>query len=98
MSKVIDEKTVKHVATLSRLSLTDDALGKFTVQLSGILDYINKLNELDTKDCEPTSHALNDMKNVFRADIVKTSLPVDDALANAPKRINDFFGVPKVIE
>ena len=95
--KIIDEKTVRHVARLSRISLTDKELGLYSRQIAGILDYINKLNELDTAKTPPTSHPLDTLRNVFRKDAVKDSLPVESALRNAPKRNGDFFSVPKII-
>ena len=94
----IDQKTVEKVAHLSRLGLDKASLEKFSKQLSVILDYINKLNEINTGNVEPTSHPGSDITNVFRDDKPKQSLPADEALANAPVRIKDFFGVPKVIE
>jgi aspartyl-tRNA(Asn)/glutamyl-tRNA(Gln) amidotransferase subunit C len=96
--KIINEQSVQYVAKLSRLGLLDSEIGKFTSQLGSVLEYIRQLEELDTSHVEPTSHAVSGVKNVFREDEVKQSLPADEALANAPKRIGDFFGVPKVIE
>ena len=94
----IDTKTVKHVALLSRLSLNDKELEIYSRQLGSILSYIEKLNELDTEDTVPTSHALSTLKNVFRKDIPKRSLLNEDALANAPAKDGEFFRVPQVIE
>ena len=95
--KMIDKKIVEHAARLSRISLTDKELGLYSRQLADILGYINKLNELDTAKTSPTSHPLGTLKNVFRKDVVKDSLPAEDALRNAPKRKGDFFSVPKII-
>jgi len=67
-------------------------------QLTSILSYIDKLNEIDTKDVQPTSHALSTLKNVFRKDILGHSLSADDALKNAPSKDGDFFRVPQIIE
>ena len=97
-SKKIDKNTVKHVARLSRLSLSDKDIKRFSEQLSAVLDYINKLNQVNTDNVSATSHAVASVKNVFREDRVKKSLEQEDALKNAPKKIGDFFGVPKVIE
>jgi aspartyl-tRNA(Asn)/glutamyl-tRNA(Gln) amidotransferase subunit C len=94
----IDKNAVRHVALLSRLSLDDKELDLYSGQLASILAYISKLNELDTKDVQPTSHAIDSLKNVFRRDIKKASLPVADVLANAPSKESDFFKVPQVIE
>jgi aspartyl-tRNA(Asn)/glutamyl-tRNA(Gln) amidotransferase subunit C len=96
--KTIDEKTVKHVAHLGRLELDDKELKLYSGQLASILSYINKLNEIDTTDVAPTSHALTTLKNVFRKDTLRRSISTDEALANAPAREGDFFGVPQIIE
>jgi aspartyl-tRNA(Asn)/glutamyl-tRNA(Gln) amidotransferase subunit C len=95
---IIDKATVKHVALLSRLALNDKELSAYSSQLASILSYINKLNEIDTKNVAPTSHALSTLKNVFRKDILKPSLKTEDALKNAPARECDFFKVPQIIE
>lgn len=99
----IDRDAVKHVALLSRLALSDDEIGVYSSQLASILSYISKLNEIDTSNTPPTSHAVSGLKNVYRPDRSaahggEPSLPVDEALANAPAREGDFFKVPQVIE
>lgn len=94
----IDKKAVQHVALLSRLSLDEKELELYSKQLASILTYISKLNELNTKDTIPTSHPLNSLKNVFRKDIKKASLPLEDVLVNAPSKEGEFFKVPQVIE
>lgn len=96
--KIIDKKTVEHVALLSRLSLDAEELELYSRQLESILSYISKLNEIDTADVPPTSHVLSSLKNVFRKDEVRQSLDVESVLANAPSREGDFFKVPQVIE
>jgi aspartyl-tRNA(Asn)/glutamyl-tRNA(Gln) amidotransferase subunit C len=96
--KIIDEKTVKHVARLSRINLSKEEVALYQKQLGGILGYINKLSELDTTDTLPTSHPLENLKNVFRKDAIKKSLPAEGALKNAPARKNGLFNVPKIIE
>ena len=96
--KIIDKKTVKHVALLSRLELNEKELEQYSSQLTSILSYISKLNEIDTRDVQPTSHALTTLKNVFREDELKPSLKAEDALKNAPSKEGDFFKVPQVIE
>ncbi len=98
MAKIIDNQTVKRVALLSRLSLSDAELALYVRQLASILSYIDKLNEVDIKDVQPTSHALPTLKNVFRKDILKPSLKTEDALKNAPSKEGAFFKVPKIIE
>jgi aspartyl-tRNA(Asn)/glutamyl-tRNA(Gln) amidotransferase subunit C len=95
---MIDKKTVEHVALLSRLRLNEEELELYSRQLASIVSYISKLNELDTKDTPPTSHALSTLKNVFRSDRARPSLSIDEVLSNAPSREADFFKIPKVIE
>ena len=96
--ETIDKATVKHVALLSRLELSTDELDLYSRQLTDILSYISKLNELDVKNTQPTSHVLTSLVNVDRPDVLKQSLGVEDALANAPDKEGDFFKIPKVIE
>jgi aspartyl-tRNA(Asn)/glutamyl-tRNA(Gln) amidotransferase subunit C len=96
--KEIDHDTVKQVALLSRLSLTEKELKLYSSQLASILSYISKLNELDTSGVQPTSHAIAGLKNVFRKDTPKPSLAAEDALKNAPSREDGFFRVPTIIE
>lgn len=86
---------VQWVAHLARLELGEAELAALTPQLSRILDYVQQLQGLDTEGVEPLAHAL-DVHNVFRADEPAASLPVDVALANAPQRKGDFYGVPAV--
>ncbi|MDA8155485.1 MAG: Asp-tRNA(Asn)/Glu-tRNA(Gln) amidotransferase subunit GatC [Actinomycetota bacterium] len=90
-------KDVEKVARLSRLALTAGELETYSAQLAGILEYVNKLNEADTKDVPPTSHVL-DLSNVTRPDKNATSMPNEEALANAPDPKDGFYRVPKIIE
>lgn len=93
----ITQEQVEHVAKLARLALSREEIATFTGQMDGILAYVEKLNELDTAGIIPTSHAVP-VENAFRADEVRPSIGTDNALANAPDRVEDFFRVPKVIE
>jgi aspartyl-tRNA(Asn)/glutamyl-tRNA(Gln) amidotransferase subunit C len=88
---------IEHLSLLARLNLSDDEKQLFSTQVDSIIDYINTLNELDTSDVEPTAHILP-MKNVFREDILKASLPREKAMQNAPEKNDDFYRVPKIIE
>ena len=88
---------VEYIAHLARLRLSQEEKEKFGAQLSSILTYVEKLNELDTSGVEPTSHVLA-MANVMREDALRPSLPTDEALLNAPDRTDDFYRVPKIIE
>lgn len=88
---------VRHVARLSRLALSEDELAAMTRDLAAILQYVDKIGELDTAAVEPMAHALSEA-NVFRADVVTGSLDREDALANAPDQSDGCFKVPKIIE
>ena len=88
---------VRWVAQLARLRLSEAELADMTRDLGAIVEYVEQLRSLDTKDVEPLAHAL-DVRDVFRDDEPAPSLPVDEALANAPARKGDFFRVPAVLE
>jgi aspartyl-tRNA(Asn)/glutamyl-tRNA(Gln) amidotransferase subunit C len=89
-------ETVSQVAHLARLSLDNAEVKLFTRQLNDILNYVEKLNELDTTDVPPMAHVL-ELHNAFREDLVHDSLPVEEALANAPEMQRNAFAVPKII-
>jgi len=93
----IERDEVAKVARLARIAMTDRELDTFSEQLSRILNYFDKLAELDTTDVEPLSHALP-VANVFRDDAPGKSLPVDVALSNAPERTEAAFKVPRVLD
>ena len=97
-NKIITEEVVRHAAKLSRLHLNEEQVAMFRKQLSGILDYVTQLNEVDTEGVQPTTHVLSSMRNVFREDSSGVSMSPDEALANAPARRDNFFQVPKVIK
>jgi len=97
VAKKLDESQVRKVAKLSRLELSDVEVGEFASQLSAILDYVEKMNELDTENIEPLAHCLP-ISNVLRPDHVTESLGAEKALANAPQRDGDFFKVPKILD
>lgn len=93
----ISLEDVDHVARLARLELSAADKERMRSELDGILSYIDKLRALDTRDVEPTSHAVP-VTNVMRDDVERPSLPQEDMLANAPDRHRDMFRVPKIIE
>ena len=93
----ISRKEIEHIATLARLYLSEEEKDLYGSQLSSILDYMEKLNELDTKDVEPTSHVLP-LSNVMREDIPGHSISREEALMNAPDHTDKFYRVPKIIE
>ncbi len=93
----ITRQEVEHVATLARLKLDAAEISTFTAQMDAILSYVDTLSQLNTDGIIPTSHAVP-MENAFRPDEITPSIGTENALANAPDRIDGFFRVPKVIE
>jgi aspartyl-tRNA(Asn)/glutamyl-tRNA(Gln) amidotransferase subunit C len=89
----ISRDEVLHVARLARLALTDDELERLGRELNAILEAVGKVSELDLDEVEPTSHPLA-LVNVWAEDGPRPSLPLEEALANAPERVGDFFRVP----
>ncbi|MEA3328330.1 MAG: Asp-tRNA(Asn)/Glu-tRNA(Gln) amidotransferase subunit GatC [Candidatus Omnitrophota bacterium] len=87
---------INYAAKLARIGLTDSEKGRFAKDLSTILDYINKLNQLDTGQVPSTSHVIK-LQNVFREDKVLDSLTTDQALDNAPMKDGTSFKVPRVL-
>lgn len=92
----VTRKEVEYIAQLARLKFKDEELENFTNQLNEILNYVEKLNELDTDNIEPLSHPVEN-NNVFRNDKLKPSALTEEALKNAPDSTEEFFKVPKVI-
>jgi len=88
---------VKYVAHLARLSLTPEEEQRIGAQLGQVLDYIEKLKEVDVSGVEPTAHAFP-LINVTRPDEVRPSISNEDALRNAPAHANGLFMVPKIVE
>lgn len=91
----ISRKEVEHVASLARLKFSDEEMEMFTRQINDILIYMDKLNELDTKDVPPTFHAM-EKENAFRNDETRPSLEIEKVLSNAPADDGESFVVPKV--
>ena len=89
----ISRDEVLHVARLARLALTDEEVERLGAQLNAILEAVGKVSELDLEGVEPTAHPL-DVVNVWAEDEPRPSLPVEEALANAPDREGGFFKVP----
>jgi len=89
----IDREQLLHVARLARLELHDEELERLGAQLNDILEAVSKVAELDLSEVPPTSHPL-DVVNVWGADEPRPSLPVAEALANAPERDGTYFKVP----
>lgn len=97
MAKKITEAEVRNVAKLSRLELSEAEVAEFTGQLESILEYVDKLGELDTENVKPLAHCLA-VSNRFRADEVKESAGTEKILANAPQRNDSYFIVPKILD
>ena len=93
----IKKDTIKYVADLARLSLTEAEEELYAKQLNDILGYMDKLNSLDTKNIDPMSHAAS-LGNVLREDKIRKSVSNKEALENAPEEKDGSFKVPKVIE
>ena len=88
---------VKYVAHLARLELTPEEEKKIGEQLGKVLEYVEKLREVDVSGVEPTAHAFP-LVNVTRPDEARPCLSNEQALANAPSKANGLFMVPKIIE
>jgi aspartyl-tRNA(Asn)/glutamyl-tRNA(Gln) amidotransferase subunit C len=93
----ITKQEVEKVARLARLELTEGEQAAFAKQLSQILTHVETLKQYDTVGVEPTATVLGQV-NVFRPDLVRTSLSVEHAVANAPESVDGFFVVPKIID
>ncbi|HEY7077042.1 MAG TPA: Asp-tRNA(Asn)/Glu-tRNA(Gln) amidotransferase subunit GatC [Solirubrobacteraceae bacterium] len=90
---MLSRDQVLHVARLARLELTEDEIERFSEELSKVLDYIEKISELDLERVPPTSHVIN-VENALRADEPRPSLPRDVALESAPDAALGGFRVP----
>jgi len=91
--RVIDRDQVLHVAKLARLELSDQEVEQMASELSGILEHVDRISELDLDGVEPTSHVV-ELENVLRADEPTPSLERDVALRNAPDPVDGAFRVP----
>jgi aspartyl-tRNA(Asn)/glutamyl-tRNA(Gln) amidotransferase subunit C len=93
----VDKNEIIKIAKLAKLKFSDEEIDKFAGQFNEILDYITKLNEINTDDVVPLSHPL-DIKNVTRDDELIQSINLEYALLNAPENDDQYFKVPKVIK
>ena len=94
---MITRETVKHIAKLARLSLSEAEEALYTLQLGKIIEYFDELKAIDTTDVEPMSHALS-ITNVMRDDLVVASPGHASLLTGAPEAEKGFFRVPKIGE
>lgn len=92
----ISLKEVEYVAKLAKLEFSREEKIKLQRELDKIVKYVDQLKELDTENVAVTSHVVS-LQNVLREDVILPSLPADQALANAPKKKDGFFRVPRVI-
>ncbi|OGF99877.1 hypothetical protein A2Y99_00530 [Candidatus Gottesmanbacteria bacterium RBG_13_37_7] len=98
MKKVsLSDSEIKHVAELAKLKLTESELKKFQGQLSKIVDYVSKLQQLDTSGITPTSQ-VTELENIFREDEIIPSIPQKEALSQAKKTYNGYFVTEAVFE
>ncbi|MFT3706111.1 MAG: Asp-tRNA(Asn)/Glu-tRNA(Gln) amidotransferase subunit GatC [Archangium sp.] len=94
----ISAEQVRHVAKLARLAITPEEEAKLVTQLSAVLDAVDELSSLDTKDVPPMTFAVTEGAGATRADEARDELSVERALQNAPEKLNGSFVIPKVIE
>ena len=97
MANIISDETIEYVGILAKLELSESEKEEAKKDMGRMLDYIDKLNELDTSGVEPMSHVFP-VSNVFREDVVTNGDDRDDMLKNAPEQKNGAFKVPKTVE
>lgn len=94
---IIDEKTIHKVADLARIEIKDEELSTLSVEMNKILTFMEKLNEIDTTHVKPLVY-MNEEENVWREDVVKQEISVEDGLKNAAVHNDSYFFVPKIIK
>ncbi|HXS93571.1 MAG TPA: Asp-tRNA(Asn)/Glu-tRNA(Gln) amidotransferase subunit GatC [Candidatus Limnocylindrales bacterium] len=94
----INEERVRYVAGLANLTLTDAEIARFQADLNGILEHVDRLNQVDTEGVEPMAQVLVEGEGGLREDVVVAPLGNDAAVANAAKSGAGYFKVPLVIE
>ncbi len=97
MAKKIDIKTVDEIAHLARLEFNDEAKQGIITDMNRMLDFVDKLNEVNTDTIEPLIYMTQE-QNVLRDDIPQITLTQKEALKNAPQKDTDYFKAPKVID
>jgi aspartyl-tRNA(Asn)/glutamyl-tRNA(Gln) amidotransferase subunit C len=88
---------VEHVARLAHVGLTDEEIAEFAVELSSVIEHVNRLQKLDTTGVAPTAHVIP-VENVMRDDEVRPSWPPEAVLENAPRRHGDYFEVQAIFD
>lgn len=94
----ISKETIDYVSKLAHLDLKEDEKERLSGELSDILGYFEKLNDLNTENVEPTTHAIEGLINVFREDIPKKSLSNKEALKNAEHKKDGYFKAPRILK
>lgn len=92
---MITKKDVEHIGWLARIKLNEEEKEKFAKRFNSILDYFEKLDEVDLN--VPPAYNVSRLVNVFRADVVRESMSRDDALGNAPRKEGGFFKGPRIV-
>jgi len=92
----ISKKEVEHIAWLARIELSEEEKALFTEQFNQILDYFEKIDQVETEEVPPTYHVL-DLVNVYREDEVLSSLSIEEALKSAPKKEKQFLKAPRIV-
>ncbi len=93
----IDRATIEKIAHLARLEIDEKDIPKMMEDMSKMISFVEKLNEVDTEGIEPLTTMSHEI-NALREDVVKDQLSREEVLKNAPKKDNGFFRVPKVLE
>lgn len=93
----INNELVDKLADLAKLEFDENSKKEIIKDLTRIISFVDKLNQLDTKNVEPLIY-MSDEVNVLREDVIKQEITQVEALKNAPKKDSDFFKVPKVID
>jgi aspartyl-tRNA(Asn)/glutamyl-tRNA(Gln) amidotransferase subunit C len=96
---MIGGKDLEHIAWLARIELREEDRELYTSRLSSVLDYFGQVDEVDTREVEPTYHVL-ELNNIFRDDEINTpakSISQEEALSNAPKKQDGFFKAPRMM-
>ncbi len=92
------KETIDYLSKLALLDLSEEEKEKLSKQLRDIISYFKKLNDLDTSEVKPTTHAIEGLKNVFREDIPWKSLSKEDALRNAQHKKDGYFKAPRILK
>lgn len=96
MANIIDDETIEYVSILAKLELSEKEREQAKKDMGRMLDYIDKLGELDTEGVEPMSHVFP-VQNVFREDIVTNSDTREQLMTNAPEQKDGMFMVPRIV-